>query len=40
MKDGLESDTKEFVMQENNILILGSISLAFLLIGTYVILRN
>jgi len=39
-KDGLESDTKEFAMQENNILILGSITVAILLLGSYVILRN
>lgn len=40
LKDALETDTKEFAMQENNLFILGSVSLAILLVGTYVILRN
>lgn len=40
LKDALENDTKEFAKQENNVFILGSISIAILLLGTYVILRD
>jgi hypothetical protein len=40
LKDALENDTKEFAVQENNVFMLGSISLAILLVGTYVVLRN
>jgi hypothetical protein len=40
LKDALENDAKEFAVQENNVFILGSVSLAILLVGTYVILRN
>lgn len=40
MKDALESDTKELASQENNVVILGTISLAILIIGTVMVLRN
>jgi hypothetical protein len=40
LKDALENDTKEFAVQENNVFMLASISLAILLVGTYVVLRN
>jgi len=40
MKDALESDTKELASQENNVFILGTLSLAIFIIGTIVALRN
>jgi hypothetical protein len=39
-KDALESDTKDLAAQENNVFILGTISLAILIVGTIVVLRN
>jgi hypothetical protein len=40
IKDALESDTKELASQENNVFILGTMSLAILIIGTIMVLRN
>lgn len=40
VKDALESDTTELASQQNNVFILGTMSLTILIIGTIMVLRN